>query len=101
MREMDELGAAPGADVLELLVDYSEPGDQSGPWTVIVVWTLGDDPQVLESQRFTNPADTRVWLKSIIAEHGRRRISVRWTDRLTQNRSLTRMLAVCLGIPVP
>jgi hypothetical protein len=86
---------------LELLVDYSEPGEASGPWTDIVVWTMDDDPRIIESQRFNDPRQLRVWLKAIIEEHGQRNITVRWTDRLKRNRSLTRLLAVCLGVPVP
>lgn len=62
---------------------------------------MSDDPRIIESQRLSDPRQLRVWLKAIIGEHGHRNIAMRWTDRLKRNRSLTRLLAVCLGVPVP
>jgi hypothetical protein len=86
---------------LELIVDYSEPGDESGPWTDVVVWTLGNDPRVIESQHFKDPAELRVWLKAVAVAHRHENITVRWPNKRNANKPLSRLIAACLAISPP
>jgi hypothetical protein len=86
---------------LELIVSCSEPGDRIEPLIDALLWSVKRDATLLESQRFSSGAGLRVWLKSIIAEHGRGSIRVRWTDTLTGNFALSHLIAVCLGVSVP
>jgi hypothetical protein len=41
------------------------------------------------------------WLNTVVATYGRENIRVRWTDALTAKRTLARLIAVCLALPVP
>jgi hypothetical protein len=86
---------------LELIISCSEPGDRIEPWIDVLLWSVNRDATLLESQRFVGGAALRVWLKAIVAEHGRGRISVRWTDKLAQNIALSHLIAICLDVPVP
>jgi hypothetical protein len=86
---------------LELIVDFAAPDDPKGPWFDALLWTVGPDPRLLESQHFGNAADLRVWLKAVAVEHGLDRITVRWTEKLQTNRPLCHLLGVCLGVVVP
>lgn len=85
----------------DLFVDFAGPDDPRGPWFEVVLWTEGSDPRLVESQRLGNAGELRVWLKAIAVEHGARNISVRWTEKLKQNRPLCHLLGVCLGVVVP
>jgi hypothetical protein len=86
---------------LELIVSCSEPGDRIEPCIEVLLWSVNRDAKLLESQRFTGGADLRVWLKAIVAEHGRGSIRIRWTDRLAENFALAQLIAVCLDVPLP
>jgi hypothetical protein len=86
---------------LELIVSCSEPGDRIEPWIDVLLWSVNRDAKLLESQRFGGGADLRVWLKAIVAEHGRGNIRVRWTDKLAENFALSHLIAICLDVPAP
>jgi len=87
---------------LELVVSCSEPGDRTQPWIEALLWSVAnEDTRLLESQRFIGGADLRVWLKAIVAEHGRGNIRVRWTDKVKENFALAHLIAACLDVPVP
>jgi hypothetical protein len=86
---------------VELVVSCAEPGDRTQPWIEALLWYVAsENTRLLESQRFTGGADLRVWLKAIVAEHGRGNINVRWTDKLKANFALSHLIAVCLDVPV-
>lgn len=84
-----------------LILDYAAADDPAAPWFDALLWTAGRDPRLLESQRFRNAADLRVWLKAISFEHGQPNITVQWTDKLKANRPLCHLLGLCLGVVVP
>jgi len=86
---------------LELIVDFAAPDDPKGPWFDALLWAVGADPRLVESQHFGNAADLRVWLKAVAVEHGLDRITVRWSEKLRTNRPLCHLLGVCLGVVVP
>lgn len=55
---------------LELFVTHSDPGDRTQPWIDVLLWSIGDDPKLIEAVRFTGGVELRVWVKAIRAEHG-------------------------------
>ena len=86
---------------VELVVSCSEPGDRKQPWIEALLWYVAhEDTRLLESQRFTGGSELRVWLKAIVAEHGRGNISVQWTDKIKANFALSRLIAACLDVPM-
>jgi hypothetical protein len=86
---------------LELFVTQSDPGDRTQPWIDVLLWSIGDDPKLIEAVRFTGGAELRVWVKAIRAEHGDPHITVRWTPALKGNRALSHLVAACVGTTVP
>jgi hypothetical protein len=101
-RGEDRGGTSAGERVtLELMVDFAAPDDAKGPWFDALLWVVGADPRLVESQHFGNAADLRVWLKAVAVEHGLDSITVRWTEKLRTNRPLCHLLGVCLGVAVP
>jgi hypothetical protein len=86
---------------VELVVSCSEPGDRAQPWIEALLWYVAsEDTRLLESQRFTGGSELRVWLKAIVAEHGRGNIRVRWTDKIKANFALSHLIAACLDVPM-
>ena len=86
---------------VELVINQSTAEDPEGRWTDVLLWSEEDDPRLLADQRFTDPSAFRTWLNDMVATYGRENIRVRWTDALTAKRTLARLVAVCLAIPVP
>jgi hypothetical protein len=86
---------------IELVVNQSSGDDPEGRWTDVLLWSEEKDPRLLDSQRFTDPGAFRNWLNNVVATYGRENIRVRWTDALTAKRTLARLIAVCLALPVP
>ena len=89
--------------VVELLIDPSASG-AAEPWqktTTVMLWSINEDPQVLDAQAFSNAADLRAWLKHMGATYGAENIVVRWTRELRGATHLARLVAVCLGVALP
>ena len=88
---------------LELIIDpaASGSGDPARKTTTVMLWTVGEDPQILDAQAFSNPADLRVWLKRVAATYGPGNIVVRWTRQLRAAPHMSKLVAVCLGVDLP
>ena len=88
---------------MELIVDpaASGAGDPAEKTTTVMLWTTGDDPQVVDARAFSNPADLRAWLKQVAATHGTGSVVVRWTRQLRAAPHMAKLVAVCLGVQLP
>lgn len=88
---------------VELIVDpgASGTGDRANRTTTVMLWTIGEDPQVVEAQALSNPADLRAWLKQTAATYGAGNVVVRWTRQLRAAPHVAKLVAVCLGVELP
>src|SRR5688500_14894162 len=86
-----------------LIVDptASGAGAPAEKTTTVMLWTTGDDPQIVDAQAFSNPADLRTWLKQVAATHGTGSVVVRWTRQLRAAPHMAKLVAVCLGVELP
>ena len=57
---------------IELIVEPAASGSENSlqKRTTAMLWTIGEDPQVLDAQAFSNPADLRTWLKRTAERYG-------------------------------
>ena len=88
---------------IELIVEpaASGSGNSLQKRTTAMLWTIGEDPQVLDAQAFSNPADLRTWLKRTAERYGPGSIVVRWSRQLQASPHMAKLVAVCLGVELP
>jgi hypothetical protein len=86
---------------LELIVDPSASGELPHKTVTVMLWSMGDDPALLDAKVFTNSADLRAWLKATVATHGSENISVRWSKKLKADLTLSGLIAACLDQEAP
>jgi hypothetical protein len=83
----------------ELMVDPSSSTEDPAYTVSCLLWSTGDDPQLVDVQTFANATDLRVWLKTKATRHGQT-LSVRWTPKLRSS-SVAKLVAACLNVEVP
>jgi hypothetical protein len=86
---------------VELIVDPSASGELPRKTVTVMLWSVAEDPALLDAKVFTSGAEIRMWLKDVIAKHGAANVSVRWSKKLRADTTLSGLIAACLGIDVP
>jgi hypothetical protein len=84
----------------ELIIDPSASSDLTRKTVSCMLWSTGDDPQLIDAQVFLSAADLREWLKVKAARYGEN-LSVRWTERLKAAPAVAKLVAACLDTKVP
>jgi hypothetical protein len=77
---------------LELIVDPSASGELPHKTVTVMLWSMGDDPALLDAKVFTSSADL---------PHGSENISVRWSKKLKADLTLSGLIAACLDLDAP